>query len=205
MNETADVANGLPAIILLSFWWAYLSMLQVLTRQGDPTQRPDAGRQADKARAAEDEPDFPELRAADPDFRAAAFLQGACRAYEEVLRAYAAGDMKALQTLLSAEVFRAFADAFEARSRAEETLELTFVGFEVAEIASAEVRADAIEISVNFRAQVIQAERSVTGEVVRGDPGAITVVADRWTFSRSRPEPATSWILVATDEPREPA
>lgn len=203
MNETADAVINLPAIILFSFWWAFLSMLEVLIAQGDPTHRPDAGRQANEAQAAEDELDFPALREVDPDLRAAAFLRGACRAYEEILRAYALCDAKALRTLLSVEVLWAFTEAFEARSARGETLELTFVGFESAEIANAEVFAEAIEVSVVFRAQVIRTERSSRDEVIRGDPGEVTVLADLWTFSRSRLVPKATWVLVATDAPRE--
>ncbi|MBL8579258.1 MAG: Tim44 domain-containing protein [Mesorhizobium sp.] len=203
MSETADVANNLPAIILLSFWWAFLSMLELLSRQGDPTHRPCAGGQAGAAQAPEDEPDFPELREVEPDFRASAFLQGACRAYEEILRAYALCDAKALQVLLSAEVFRAFMDAFEARSAQGETLELTFVGIQSAAIAGVEVRSEAVEIAVLFRAQVIQAERSSDGDIIRGDPGEVAAVADLWTFSRPRSIGATSWTVIATGEPLE--
>jgi len=32
MNEAADVANSIPAIILLSLWWAFLSTLELLYR-----------------------------------------------------------------------------------------------------------------------------------------------------------------------------
>lgn len=205
MNETAEVATNLPAIILLSFWWALLSMLQILARPDRSTETPTADRPSDEAPVPEDDQDFPELREADPEFRSAAFLQGACRAYEAILGAYALYDAKALRTLLSAEVFRAFADAFEARSARGETLELTFVGMQSAEIAGVEVRPDAIEIAVLFRAQVIQAERSATGELIRGDPEDVAVVADLWTFSRARPVRTTAWTVIATQAPRETA
>jgi predicted lipid-binding transport protein (Tim44 family) len=204
MNETADVANNLPAIILLSFWWAFLSMLEIMSRQGGSTDRANACRQTDEAQAARDEQDFPELCEVDPHFSATAFLQGACRAYEEILRANALWDAKALQALLSADVFRAFTDAFEARSARGETLELTFVGIQSAGIASIKVRPDAIEITVLFRAQVIQAKRSSAGEVIWGDPAAITTVADLWTFSRAFMGSDLIWTLVATDEALEP-
>src|SRR5690606_39080742 len=187
MGETAEAVNNIPAIILLSLWWAFLYMLGAAARLSERTDAPNAVHQASEAGAAGDEHDFHELCDADPEFRAENFLKGARQAYEEILRAYGLCDMKVLQALLSAEVFRAFADAADARSERGETLELTFVGLRSAEIASVEVRPDAIEIAVLFRAELIQAERSSGGEIIRGDPGEVAVVADLWTFARPRP------------------
>jgi len=203
MSETADVVSELPVIILFSFYWALLSMMEFLSVQGDSTDG-DTGGKGDNAQAAGDEA-FPELREADPQFSTADFLQGACRAYEEILRAYALCDVKALRLLLSAEVLWAFAESFAARAARQETLELTFVGIQSAEIVGVAVRPEAIEIAVLFRAQVVQAERSATGEVIGGDPMAVATVADVWTFAHRRPVDRTAWIVVATDEFAEAA
>lgn len=195
MSETAD-ANNLLAIIVLSYWWALLSVLGVLSRRGGSEHAPEIH----EAPTAGEDQDFPELRNADAEFSSAAFLLGACRAYEEILGAYARCDAKALHALLSAEVLYAFTDAFEARAAREETLELTFIGIRSAAIVGVDVRPDAMEIVVRFSAQVIQSERSARGEVIRGDPGTVAVVDDLWTFSRSRPIDTVSWIVIATDE-----
>jgi len=200
MSEAGDVASGLPVIILFAFWWALVSMLEFLSAQGEAGNGPAAA----AARETGDEA-FPELREADPQFSSADFLHGACRAYEEVLRAYALYDVKALRLLLSAEVLRAFSDAFAARAAREETLELTFVGIQTAEIVGVAVQPEAIDIAVLFRAQVVQAARSADGEVISGDPTAVAAVADVWTFSHRRPVDGTPWVVVATDEFAEAA
>lgn len=204
MSETADVVSELPVIILFAFWWALLSMLEFLSSQGQTGDGPDAAAKANDAPAAAGDA-FPELREADPQFSSADFLQGACRAYEEILRAYALYDVKALRLLLSAEVLWAFTESFAARAAREETLELTFVGIQSAEISGVAVRPEVVEIAVLFRAQVVQAERSATGEVIGGDPMAVTTVADVWTFAHRRPVDRTAWIVVATDEFAEAA
>jgi len=204
MSETVDVVSELPVIILFAFWWALLSMLEFLSAQGPAAGGPKAAPKTGVAPTGDGDA-FPELREADPRFSNADFLQGACRAYEEILRAYALCDVKALRPLLSAEVLRAFAEAFAARAAREETLELTFVGIEAAEIVGVAVRPEAIEIAVLFRAQVIQAERSAAGAVIAGDPAAVATVADMWTFSHRRPAGRGAWVVVATDEFAEAA
>ena len=205
MSETADVLSELPVIILFSFWWALLSMLEFLSTQGQTGNGSDAAAKTGDATAIPGDDALPELREADPQFSAADFLQGACRAYEEILSAYALCDVKALQSLLSAEVLRAFTDALAARAAREETLELTFIGILSAEIDGIAVRPEAIEIAVLFRAQVVQAERSAAGNVICGDPTSVATVADVWTFSCPRPVNRAAWTVIATDELAEAA
>lgn len=206
MNETADVASNLPAIILFSFWWVLLSMLEFLSRAGPESSEGSVKeRSAGGTGAVDSDQAFPGLRVADPEFSTEAFLAGACRAYEEVLRAYALCDAKALQALLSTEVLQAFTDACRQRAASGETLELTFVGIRSAGIAGVDIGPDAIAIDVLFRAEVVQAERSAAGEIIRGDPASVAVVADLWTFSRPRPVGGATWTVVATDEARQAA
>lgn len=207
MNEAADVANNLPAIILLSLWWAFLSALDVLSRPREPQRAEQPGRNPPdtELHPVDDSPNFAKLREIDPEFDAKAFLEGACRAYEVVLQAYASGNFRTLQPLLSGDVMQAFADAWTARTERRETLELTFIGIESAEIVSVATTAKTMEIAVLFRAQTVGAERSATGDVIRGDPSSVTITADLWTFSRSVPIDGNAWVVVATDGAPEPA
>lgn len=204
MSETADIVSNLPAIILLSAWWAFLSMLELLSRQPGPedkekqTTDPPAG----KTHGMVDSQGFAGLRKADPNFSVEAFLQGACRAYEEILDAYAQGDLKLLRPLLSADVLQAFTEDCAARTASGAKLELVFVGIRSSEIVNVEAGPEAIEISVLFRAHIIQAEHSPEGEIIRGNPSMVVSIADLWTFSRPPPGSFT-WIVVATDEFRE--
>lgn len=201
MNETAEVASSLPAILLLSFWWVFLSALEILSRAKEhegaaveaPQPKPGAGAAAKPGR-------FPELLDLDPTFNADTFLEGARRAYEAVLQAYAQGDLDALRPLLSSEVLEAFADALAGRSERRETLEFTLIGIETAEIEDVEIGQDTVEIAVAFRAYIVGAERSHTGEVIDGDPAAVQTTADLWTFSRALAAAEGGWMLVATDE-----
>ena len=201
MNETADAATNFPTILLLSFWWAFLYALELLARlrvsgtiDQPRTHLPDC------TSIHADETGFPELRELDPEFRAGAFLEGARRAYEAVLDAYARGDIEALRPLLSADVLQAFAEAGAARSGKGEALEMSFIGFESSEIASVDASPAAIEIAVLFRALVVSSEHSAAGEVIRGDPASVALTSDLWTFTRPVTAESHAWVIMATDQ-----
>ena len=55
------------------------------------------------------------IRAADPGFDPAAFLEGARGAFEMIVAAFAAGDRRQLRPLLSDEVYKPFSDAIDER------------------------------------------------------------------------------------------
>ncbi|MCC0040331.1 MAG: TIM44-like domain-containing protein [Brucellaceae bacterium] len=116
MNEAGEAVSNLPAILVLSMWWAFLSNLDLLfgpPRFGQAEGEGSGG--ADDADADSDagphDPRLLELVAVDPAFSAEAFPVGARRAYEEILRCYAGRELEGLRPLLSPEVLSAFAEA----------------------------------------------------------------------------------------------
>ena len=117
MNEAADIASILPAIVALSLWWAFLSTLDMLFGQHPPgaTDQPPARLPEGDVPPVAHDPQPGGLRDLDPEFDAKGFLAGAQRAYESVLDAYAANDLETLQRLLSAEVLEVFGEACASR------------------------------------------------------------------------------------------
>lgn len=198
MNEAGDIVSNLPAIILLSFWWAFLSTLDMFFRPGGFGETNASPTPPETSYAAPADPRLRELLALDPRFDAEAFLRGARRAYEEIVRLYAHGDLELLRPLLSAEVLAAFVHTCATRADRGETLELTFVGIDAAEIEVADVSADTVEIDVRFRAEIVSVVRSQSGAVLSGDPTAVIVTDELWTFSRPPGDNDAQWILVAT-------
>ncbi len=198
MSEAADIANNIPAVVLFSLWWAFLSALDLLFTPAESEQTDQAP--AKPPDGSVTDPRETELRKLDPTFDMENFLGGAKRAYQAVLGAYALGDLKTLRSLLSPEVLKAFADACTVRQQKQETLELTFIGLETVRITGIETASDAIEITMLFRALIVSAERSATGDVISGNPAAVALSADLWTFSRPVPPVGDTWIVVATDD-----
>lgn len=138
------------------------------------------------------------LRDADPAFDERAFLEGARGAYEMIVEAFAAGDLKSIRPYLDESVYAAFKEAVVAREKAGYTSDLKFVGIEHAAIVNSAVEGDALSAIVEFASNQVRVTRDQEGEVVEGDPNRIDLVKDRWKFSKKRSSRDPNWILVAT-------
>lgn len=153
------------------------------------------------------EPDSPiaagvtQIKIADPSFEVGPFVKGAQTAFEMIVNAYATGDGKTLNTLLSPEVYENFASAIRARELANNSQESTLVGVESAEVVEAEMRDHDAVVTVKFVSEQINATVDANGEVVDGDRNAVVTVTDIWSFARDTRSPDPNWKLVATRSP----
>ena len=175
---------------------------------------PAAGSRAEDRKRADAEPldiDEPErepvrpistnariLRDADPDFDEAQFLAGARSAYEMIVEAFAAGDLKSIRPFLGDSVYDAFKQAIMAREEANQTSDVKFVGIEHAAIVDADVDDEWMSAVTEFTSNQVRVTRGPDGEVVDGDANRIDLVRDRWTFARKRDSRDPNWMLVAT-------
>ncbi|MBV8564360.1 MAG: Tim44 domain-containing protein [Methylobacteriaceae bacterium] len=139
------------------------------------------------------------IRAADPGFQAQSFLAGAKAAYEMIVTAFAAGDRKALRSLLARDVFDSFAGAITEREGRGEKVETTFVSMEKATLEEAQLRASSAQISVRFLSKLITATRDKAGTIVDGSPDKVVDMVDIWTFARDVASRDPNWKLVATE------
>jgi predicted lipid-binding transport protein (Tim44 family) len=153
------------------------------------------------------EPDSPlsagltQVKIADPSFEVVSFLQGAQSAFEMIINAYATGDGKTLNTLLSAEVYENFAGAIRSRELANNTQESTLVGIDTADLLEIEMQDDDAMVTVKFVSEQINATLDDNGEVVDGDRNTVVTVTDIWTFARDTRASDPNWKLVATRSP----
>ena len=141
---------------------------------------------------------FREIKAVDRGFEPAEILSGARIAFELVLSAYAAGDTDALKPLLSAEVLDNFTQPIREREAAGETMEHTLIGVKSADIVEAFLDGGMAHVTVKFVTDQANVTRDAKGEVVDGDPSAVTEVTDFWTFARDTGSRDPNWTLVAT-------
>jgi predicted lipid-binding transport protein (Tim44 family) len=144
-----------------------------------------------------------QIRLADPTFETQRFLQGAKAAFEIILGAFAAGDVKTLKPLLNADVLRNFQGAIEARQKAGESLDSELIGIKSVELVEAGVEGRHAVITVKLVSEQVNALRAANGEVLDGDPNRVTEVVDIWTFSRDSRSRDPNWLLVATATPDE--
>ena len=142
-----------------------------------------------------------QIRRADPGFSPEGFVDGARAAFEMVVQAFAAGDLKTLKPLLSDAVFDQFRQAIKARETAGQKLETTLVGIDKAEIVEAELRDRTAIVTVSFRTEQVNVIRDSAGEPVDGDATQVDKVTDIWTFSRNTRSRDPNWTLIATRSP----
>jgi predicted lipid-binding transport protein (Tim44 family) len=138
---------------------------------------------------------------ADPTFDPKQFMEGAKRAYEMVVTAFAEGNRGVLKNLLAEEVFDGFESAITDRESRGEQIDQSFVGIHRAEIVEASLELDEANVTIKFLSQLITATRDSNGEVISGDPQRVQEVTDIWTFARNITSPNPNWFLIATQAP----
>ena len=138
------------------------------------------------------------LREADASFDENQYLAGARAAYEMIVEAFAAGDLKSIRAFLGDSVYDAFKQAVVSREEAEQSTDVKFVGIEHAAIVDADVDNDWMTAVTEFTSNQVRVTRDKDGNVVDGDPNRIELVRDRWTFAKKRSSRDPNWTLVAT-------
>ena len=139
------------------------------------------------------------IAAADPSFSPGPFLDGAKTAYEAIVTAFAAGERKTLQNLLSREVYDGFNTALIDREKRKERLTTTFVSMDDATLEAAALEGPMARVAVRFLSKQISATHGVDGKLTDGSPDRIVDMNDIWTFARDVKSRDPNWKLVATE------
>jgi predicted lipid-binding transport protein (Tim44 family) len=138
------------------------------------------------------------IAAQDSSFDPQHFISGARSAYEMIVLAFANGDRRALKDLLSSEVYESFDAVIRDREKHEQKTETRFVSIDKAELANAEARDRAAQLTVRFVSQMISVTRDKAGSIVDGNPEKVTDITDVWTFARDITSRDPNWKLVGT-------
>lgn len=144
-----------------------------------------------------------QIQKADPDFTQQDFLNGARMAFEMIVEYFAKGDKDGLNPLLSAEVYKNFVAAIDARAEKGEREETTLVGIKSATIHDATLEGRTAYITIKFVSEEVSVIRNNDGDVVSGDPNQVIEAEDLWTFARNIESRDPNWQLVATETPEE--
>jgi len=142
-----------------------------------------------------------QIKLADRDFDPKEFVAGARAAFEMIIGAFAAGDVKTLRPLLANDVFDDFSGAIKQREENKESLETTLIGITTAEIIEAELQQKTAFVTVKFVSEQVNVTRDSEGRIVDGDPNHVAKVTDIWTFARNTRSRDPNWALVATRSP----
>jgi predicted lipid-binding transport protein (Tim44 family) len=138
------------------------------------------------------------IATSDPSFSGASFVDGARKAYEMIVNAYAKGDRDTLHNLLAKDVFDSFAREIDGREKRGEKVETALVSIDEATIESARAEPGSNRITVRFVSELMSARRNRAGEVIEGSLDQASHIVDLWTFARDPRSRDPNWKLVAT-------
>jgi len=137
------------------------------------------------------------IRAVDPSFDPAAFLDGAESAFRMIVTAFAAGDRETLRALLSPEVYADFAAAIAAREQAGETQRTEIRAMRESSIVEADLRGTFATIGVRFVTDQVNVTTGQGGILVSGSEAVVETI-DIWSFARDLNAADPTWLLVGT-------
>lgn len=134
-----------------------------------------------------------------PLFDKDTFLNGAKRAFEMIVTAFAKADLETLKSLIEKNLFQRFEEIIKQRKDDGITAETDFIGFNSVEIIHAEIDdASNAKISVRFVSEQANVLRNSDGKVIEGDENFIQSITDVWTFERNINSTSPNWLLIST-------
>ncbi len=135
------------------------------------------------------------IRAADGVFDPDAFLSGAREAYALVGRAFAEGDRRTLEQLLSPNVYEKWTNAIAEREAAGHEQVFELVRLASAEVEEAALTDGVASVSVRFSADIRSALRDREGVAIEGDADHAKRVDEVWAFERQVASDNPNWRL----------
>ena len=138
------------------------------------------------------------LREVEPDFDETQFLNGAGRAYEMILTAFAADDLSPVAAFLGAEVKQGFEAAIEARRSGAQKLDTRILRLDRPALEDARIEADMVYLDVRFRAEIISFTHAADVTPDEDNLPAPATAHDVWVFARPLNSSSPNWQLVAT-------
>ncbi|MET4684202.1 TIM44-related membrane protein TimA [Brevundimonas faecalis] len=135
------------------------------------------------------------LKARDPNFDPARFLEGARQAYETIVRGYASGDRDALRPLLTPAVMTSFEAGITAREARGDREQTEFLHTPRADLELATVRDDRAVAKVRFLAELRNIVTPAAGEAVTEERRT----AEVWTFERVLGAADPNWALARVE------
>ncbi|MGN6488961.1 MAG: Tim44/TimA family putative adaptor protein [Devosia sp.] len=126
------------------------------------------------------------------------FLKGAGLAYEQIIAAFAAGELQPVRELLGPAVREGLSTAIAERQARGETHAVMLIGADPM-ATDAGLDAGTAWIEVCFHTEMVATTTDEAGRVLTGDPRRIVEGSETWTFARDVHSPDPNWLLVATD------
>ena len=165
--------------------------LQPVRRSPDGQGQPDAGPRLDLGETVQG---AAAIRARDPEFDPADFLEGARTAYATIVRAFADGDRAALKPLLSPRVLENFETAMAEREAEGRSQSVEFLHPPRADLDDLDLDGDTARARVRFLGELRRRSKGPEGEAVDDQR-----LAEIWTFERQVNAADPNWLLVGVE------
>jgi predicted lipid-binding transport protein (Tim44 family) len=136
------------------------------------------------------------IAAADPRFEPVSFLDQAVHAFEQIVTAFASGDLPLLQSLLTPPVYTTFEQAITARHEAGDTQITRIKAIVEATIDEADIIAGHAAIVVRIISDQENFTRNAQNIVIAGSESVVEMI-DLWTFERTLNSADPAWRLAA--------
>lgn len=137
-----------------------------------------------------------DIAQADSSFDPDRFLDGARKAYEMIVLAFAKGDRDTLKTLLAPNVYDRYEAAIARREAQGETVHTEVDRIRSAEIVGASHSAGKASVKVHFDAEIATETRDAGGQLVAGDFSRLSTVHEDWVFERRTDTADPNWVLT---------
>jgi predicted lipid-binding transport protein (Tim44 family) len=134
------------------------------------------------------------LKARDPEFDPAKFLEKASTAYVSIVKAFSSGDRAALAPMLTPEVKESFEAAITMREAEGRSQSTEFLHPPRADLDRLDVEADTARARVRFLAEMRTRSKGPEGEAVDDRR-----TAELWTFERRLAPGGPGWSLARVE------
>ena len=142
-----------------------------------------------------------EILKIDDKFEISSFCSGAKKAFEYILTEYSSNNLKALERLVSKNIYKAFEDQINMRAKNKEKLEITVISVKDPEIKSVNLEKKYIAyFKLLFDSEQVQVTKNSNDEVIDGDSNQILQIKEIWTFSKNLKSKDPNWILEEIEE-----
>ena len=142
-----------------------------------------------------------EILKIDDKFEISSFCSGAKKAFEYILTEYSSNNLKALERLVSKNIYKAFADQVNLRAKNKEKLEITVISVKDPEIKSVTLEKKYVAyFKLLFDSEQVQVTKNSNDEVIDGDNNQILQIKEIWTFSKNLKSKDPNWILEEIEE-----
>tara|TARA_A100001035_G_scaffold268491_1_gene253496 strand:- start:120 stop:734 length:615 start_codon:yes stop_codon:yes gene_type:complete len=136
-------------------------------------------------------------------FNEKTFIKGAEAAYEIIINAFARGNRKTLEPLLTKDLFKSFNQVITERADKKITSEMTFIGIKETKVLNVNVEGSVHNVKTKFVSEIVNCLKNDKGEVIEGDPEQIKLVTDVWVFRKDLKSSDPTWYLTELSSEEE--